>query len=135
MVSDEERSVLLRMFETFFDALIKNGKIETIEKAMPALLSLVGTIPPDYLNKSGATLSIKSRMKSSVDPRTGQYIPRTTNFESINLNKDLADFTAKYAEQVHDEWSKELVSNCFFFFQKFCKDQMTFWFVIFVKVL
>ena len=76
---------------------------------MPALLSIVGTIPPDYLNKSVETLTIKNRKKSSVDPKTGQYIPRSSNFDSINLSKDLAEFTLKYSEQVHDEWSKELV--------------------------
>ena len=37
VVSEEERSVLLRMFETFFEALIKNGDIDLIDKGNPSL--------------------------------------------------------------------------------------------------
>ncbi|XP_075257500.1 ryanodine receptor 2-like isoform X3 [Convolutriloba macropyga] len=122
VVSEEERSVLLRMFETFFEALIKNGDIDLIDKGMPALLSIVGTIPPDYLNKSVETLTIKNRKKSSVDPKTGQYIPRSSNFDSINLSKDLAEFTLKYSEQVHDEWSKELLESGWTYGLKFDDD-------------
>ncbi|CAN0250954.1 unnamed protein product [Lampetra fluviatilis] len=108
VASEEELHLTRKLFWGIFESLAQQRyEPELFKMALPCLSGIAGALPPDYM-ESQYMAALEKQVSVDAD---GNFEPRPKDTVSIIIPEKLDYLINKYAENTHDRWALDKITQ------------------------